>query len=83
MKGFVETKLIPNTEVKDFFEAPFVMKRNGIYYFMYSSDSCHDSTYHVQYATSTVGPLGPYTYRGTVLKPRPTVRCMVRDITAF
>ena len=52
MKGFVETKLIPNTEVKDFFEAPFVMKRNGIYYFMYSSDSCHDSTYHVQYATS-------------------------------
>ena len=68
MKGFVETKLIPNTEVKDFFEAPFVMKRNGIYYFMYSSDSCHDSTYHVQYATSTVGPLGPYTYRGTILK---------------
>lgn len=68
MKGFVETRLIPNTEITDFFEAPFVMKRNGIYYFMYSSDSCHDSTYHVQYATSTAGPLGPYTYRGTILK---------------
>lgn len=68
MKGFAETRLIPNTEVTDFFEAPFVMKKDGIYYFTYSSGSCHDSTYHVQYATSTVGPLGPYTYRGTILK---------------
>lgn len=68
MKGFTETRLIPNTEVKDFFEAPFVMKKDGVYFFMYSSDSCHDSTYHVQYATSTDGPLGPYTYKGTILK---------------
>ena len=67
LKGFTETRLIPNTEVTDFFEAPFVMKKNGVYYFMYSSDSCHDSTYHVQYATSNK-PLGPYTYKGTILK---------------
>ena len=67
LKGFSETRLIPNTEVTDFFEAPFVMKKDGIYYFMYSSDSCHDSTYHVQYATAT-SPLGPYTYKGTILK---------------
>lgn len=67
MKSFSETRLIPNTEVTDFFEAPFVLKRNGIYYFMYSSDSCHDHTYHVQYATSDK-PLGPYTYRGTILE---------------
>lgn len=67
LKGFSETRLIPNTEVTDFFEAPFVLKKDGIYYFMYSSDSCHDSTYHVQYATAT-SPLGPYTYRGTILK---------------
>lgn len=67
LKGFTETRLIPNTEVTDFFEAPFVMKKDGIYYFMYSSDSCHDSTYHVQYATAT-SPLGPYTYKGTILK---------------
>ena len=33
MKSFSETKLIPNTEVTHFFEAPFVFKRNGIYYF--------------------------------------------------
>lgn len=67
MKGFSETRLIPNTEVTDFFEAPFVLKRNGTYYFMYSSGSCHDHTYRVQYATSDK-PLGPYTYRGCILE---------------
>ena len=67
MKTFTEKRLIPNTEAKDFFEAPFVMKRNGIYYFMYSSESCHNETYHVQYAISK-NPMGPYEYKGTILK---------------
>lgn len=66
-KGFTETRLIPNTEAVDFFEAPFVLKRNGIYYFMYSSGSCHDHTYRVQYATSD-HPLGPYEYKGCILE---------------
>ena len=67
LKGFTETRLIPNTEAVDFFEAPFVLKRNGIYYFMYSSGSCHDHTYRVQYATSD-HPLGPYEYKGCILE---------------
>lgn len=67
LKGFTETRLIPNTEATDFFEAPFVIKRNGIYYFMYSSGSCHDQTYRVQYATSDA-PLGPYKYGGCILE---------------
>lgn len=67
MKEFTETRLIPNTEVTDFFEAPFVFKKDGIYYFMYSSGSCHDDTYRVQYATSDK-PLGPYTYQGCILE---------------
>ncbi len=67
MKGFSETRLIPNTEVTDFFEAPFVFKRNGIYYFLYSCEHCEDASYHVRYATSDK-PLGPYTFRGTILK---------------
>ncbi len=67
-RSFTDRKLIPNTEITDFFEAPYVFKRNGIYYFTYSSGSCHDDTYRVQYATSTVGPMGPYTYRGCILK---------------
>ena len=67
LKGFTETRLIPNTEAVDFFDAPFVLKRNGIYYFMYSSGSCHDHTYRVQYATSD-HPLGPYEYKGCILE---------------
>ena len=67
MKGFTETRLIPNTEATDFFEAPYVLKKDGIYYFMYSSGSCHDHTYRVQYATSDK-PLGPYTYQGCILE---------------
>ena len=68
MKTFAEKKLIPNTEIKDFFEAPFVLKKDGVYYFMYSSGSCHDHTYRVQYATSTTGPMGPYEYKGCILE---------------
>ena len=64
---FTEKRLIPNTELKDVFEAPFVFKHNGIYYFTYSSGSCHTDTYRVQYATSTVGPMGPFTYKGELL----------------
>ena len=68
MKSFADKKLIPNTEIKDFFEAPYVIKKDGIYYFTYSSGSCHDHTYRVQYATSTVGPMGPYEYQGCILE---------------
>ncbi len=67
MKSFAQTRLIPNTEVTDFFEAPFVLKRNGIYYFLYSCNHCEDASYQVRYATAE-HPLGPYTYRGVVLK---------------
>lgn len=62
MKSFSDTTLIPNTQAIDFFEAPYVFKRNGIYYFTYSSGYCHDDTYRVQYATSTVGPMGPFKF---------------------
>ena len=65
---FSEKRLIPNTELKDIFEAPFVFKRNGVYYFTYSSGSCHDHTYRVQYATSTAGPMGPFEYKGCILE---------------
>lgn len=62
MKTFADTLLIPNTDLIDFFEAPYMFKRNGVYYLTYSSGSCHDGTYRVQYATSTVGPTGPFTF---------------------
>lgn len=64
---FAEKRLIPNTELKDIFEAPFVFKKDGIYYFTYSSGSCHTDTYRVQYAISKVGPMGPFEYKGEIL----------------
>jgi Glycosyl hydrolases family 43. len=59
LKGFSEKKIIPNTQATDFFEAPFMIKKDGVYYFTYSSGHCEDHTYRVQYATSKTGPMGP------------------------
>ncbi len=66
-KTFGEKRLIPNTEIKDFFEAPWVFKRKGVYYFLYSSGRCEDETYAVQYATGT-HPMGPYEWKGIILQ---------------
>lgn len=66
-KFFDVKKLITNDELKDIFEAPFVFKKDGIYYFTYSSGSCHTDTYRVQYATSKIGPMGPFEYKGEIL----------------
>src|SRR5207253_125453 len=42
-----------------YFEGPHMMKRNGIYYLMYSDGLYYDSTYKVRYATSDK-PTGPF-----------------------
>lgn len=60
-KSLTELTLIPNTQAIDFFEAPFMMKKDDKYYFMYSSGSCHDETYRVQYAVGK-SPLGPFEF---------------------
>ena len=62
MKSFAKLAQIPNTVAKDFFEAPFMFKRNGLYYLTYSSGRCEDDTYRVQYAISKDGPMGPFVY---------------------
>lgn len=62
MKTFARIELIPNTVAKDFFEAPIMFKRKGIYYLLYSSGHCEDHTYRVQYVKSKNGPFGPYEY---------------------
>ena len=66
-KSFTDKGLISSRQLKDFFEGPFLFKRNGIYYFTYSAGSCHDETYRVQYAISKEGPLGPYEYKGYII----------------
>lgn len=47
-----------------FFEAPWMYKRNGLYYFSYSTGNTH----YLVYATGT-SPRGPFTYRGRFLDP--------------
>jgi len=47
-----------------YFEAPWMHKHNGIYYFSYSTGNTH----YLVYATGT-SPLGPFTYRGRILEP--------------
>ena len=47
-----------------FFEAAWVHKRNGVYYFSYSTGDSH----FLCYATSS-SPLGPFTYGGRILEP--------------
>ena len=42
-----------------YFEAPFMIKRKGVYYLMYSDGKCTDSTYKVRYSTSN-NPIGPW-----------------------
>jgi hypothetical protein len=47
-----------------FFEAAWVHKRNGVYYFSYSTGDTH----FLCYATGD-SPLGPFTYGGKILEP--------------
>jgi GH43 family beta-xylosidase len=50
-------------------EAPFVLKRNGTYYLMWSENDTRSEDYRVAYATGT-SPFGPWTKRGVVLQKR-------------
>jgi beta-xylosidase len=57
--------------LQDFWEAPFMFKRNGLYYMIYAANDTNgcvtSSSYACQrYATAT-NPMGPWTHRGVVL----------------
>ncbi|KAK2759963.1 hypothetical protein FQN54_002699 [Arachnomyces sp. PD_36] len=49
---------------KRFFEAAWMHKHNGTYYFSYSTGDTH----FLAYATGS-SPLGPFTYQGVILEP--------------
>lgn len=46
-----------------YFEAPFMVKRDGRYYLMYSDGKCVNETYKVRYAMGD-SPMGPFTTEG-------------------
>jgi hypothetical protein len=62
--------------LEGFFEAPWLMKRKGVYYLLYAGNragpesDCTPAIYHACIAYGTASsPLGPWTYRGVILKP--------------
>jgi len=49
-----------NCTPPNFFEAPFMLKRKGLYYLMYSNGKAIDETYNIRYSTGPT-PFGPWT----------------------
>lgn len=56
--------LLAGDNERRFFEAPWVHKYNGRYYFSYSTGDTH----FIAYGTGD-NPYGPFTYQGVILKP--------------
>lgn len=54
----------------DYFESPYLVKRNGLYYQIYARGAANPTT--IDYATST-NPQGPWTWRGQILGKMPKV----------
>lgn len=61
MATITESGLIPIAQVPRAFEASYMLKRNGKYILMYSSDDCKIHTYAVHYAWAD-SPIGPFHY---------------------
>jgi hypothetical protein len=58
------TPILAGDNEKRFFEAAWVHKHNGQYYFSYSTGDTHN----IAYATGD-SPYGPFTYQGVILEP--------------
>jgi hypothetical protein len=54
----------------DYFESPYLIKRNGTYYQIYARGAANPTT--IDYATSN-NPQGPWTWRGQILGKMPKV----------
>ena len=50
----------------NYVEGPYMIKRQGTYYLMYSTGNWQGWNYKVEYATAS-SPLGPFTYKGKML----------------
>lgn len=57
-------RLLADDHDRRFFEASWMHKRNGVYYFSYSTGDTH----YLVYATGD-NPYGPFTYGGRILEP--------------
>lgn len=69
MDGFVPFEngdIFREITPKDYVEGPCMMKKDGLYYFMWSCGAWGDGTYRVDYSVSD-SPLGKFRSKGTVL----------------
>lgn len=57
---------------ENYVEGPFLLKRRGVYYFMWSEGGWTDSSYAVAYAKAS-SPLGPFPRVGRILENNPAV----------
>ncbi|MGN9837824.1 glycoside hydrolase family 43 protein [Nonomuraea sp. H19] len=65
----INGSVITPSGVSNFWEAPWMFKRNGVYYLAYAANDsgCSAPNYAcIRYATAS-NPLGPWTHRGVVL----------------
>lgn len=56
--------ILAGDEERRYFEGPWVHKYNGLYYLSYSTGTTHKLVYAV-----SENPMGPYTFKGTILTP--------------
>ncbi|HEY3266694.1 MAG TPA: glycoside hydrolase family 43 protein [Armatimonadota bacterium] len=57
---------------EDYVEGPYMVKRKGIYYFMWSEGGWGNASYAAAYARSS-SPLGPFKREGRILQNNPKV----------
>jgi len=60
------------TPSENYVEGPFMVKRRGVYYMMWSEGGWGDSTYRVAYGRAD-NPFGPFVNGGTILQNNPDV----------
>lgn len=63
---FQDGELYKEITPEHYVEGPFILKRNGVYYFMWSEGNWEDSSYGVAYAKSR-SPTGPFVPAGKIL----------------
>lgn len=69
---FEDGSLFREITPEGYVEGPFMLKRNGRYYFMWSEGSWGGDDYRVAYAIAD-SPLGPFERIGVVLEQDPTI----------
>ena len=75
MKSFVpfeDGTMVKEVTPKNYVEGPFMLKKDGKYYFMWSEGDWTKDDYRVAYAIAS-SPFGPFERKGTILESDPQV----------